>query len=169
MSKRTTISNGIRWVRYFFGFMALVFLSEAFEGAWQVDIVTSLVFLILTWLFYKMRRVRFDDENIYRIYGKKENVVSFNSIKRIEKSGATINSRRMWKLRYEKEGGREASFLFIDGIFQHGSDKELISAVSKVNPSVEVEESYFWNEVEHYKRRRAKRKERKKERNEGKS
>lgn len=161
MSKRTTISNGIRWVRYFFGFLALVFLSEAFEGEWHWDIVTFQVFLILTWLFYKMRRVRFDDENIYRIYGKKEKVVPFTSIRRIEKSGAKINSKRMWRLRYEKEGGGEASFLFTDGAFRHGSDKELIKKVRKVNPGVEIEESYVWNEVEHYKRRRKKRKERK--------
>lgn len=123
----------------------------------------ALIFAGLTGLFYNLRRVKFDDENIYRIYGKREKPVAFTAISRIEKSGAKLNSRRMWRLRYDNEG-KEDSFLFIDGIFQHGSVKELIEKVRTGNPGVEIEESHIWNQVEHQKRRKKKRKERKEKR-----
>ncbi len=63
----------------------------------------------------------------------------------------------MWRLRYDTEAG-EKSFLFIDGVFQQGSVKALMAAVQKMNPDVEIEESYIWNQWEQQKRRKAKRK-----------
>ncbi len=157
LAKRTTISNGIAWVRYIWGFFTVLFFSNVFSEGWQTDLILTLIFAGLTALFYNLRRVRFDDENIYRIYGKREKPVAFAAISRIERSGAKLNSRRMWRLRYDNEG-KEDSFLFIDGIFQHGSVKELIQKVRAVNPGVEIEESYIWNQVEQQKRRKARRK-----------
>lgn len=130
-------------------------MGNAFSENWQSNLLLSLVFLGLTMLFYVMRRVKFDDENIYRIYGRREKAVPFSTVIRIEKSGTAINSRKMWRLRYDTKEG-EKSFLFIDGIFQHGSVKELMAAVRKVKPDVEIEESYIWNQWEHQKRRKAK-------------
>lgn|GEM_PF-4699372 len=108
-------------------------------------------------LFYVMRRIKFDDEHIYRIYGYKDKAIPFTSVRRIEKSGTAINNRKMWRLRYDTEAG-EKSFLFIDGVFQQGSVKALMAAVQKMNPDVEIEESYIWNQWEQQKRRKAKRK-----------
>ncbi|GAB5525060.1 MAG: hypothetical protein Roseis2KO_29320 [Roseivirga sp.] len=156
MSKRTTISNGIAWVRYIWGFFTILFFSNIFSEGWQTDLILTLIFAGLTGLFYNLRRVKFDDGHIYRIYGKRQKVVSFADIKRIEKSGAKLNGRRMWRLRYDNDG-KEDSFLFIDGIFQHGSVKELIKKVRAVNPALQVEESHIWNQVEQQKRRKARR------------
>lgn len=117
-----------------------------------------LVVLLLYYLLFKMRRVRFDDGHLYRIYGKKEKAVPFSRVLRIEKSGAKLNGRRMWRMRYLDDDKEEKKFLFIDGVFQHGSVKELIEKVRAVNPGVEVEESHIWNQVEQQKRRKARRK-----------
>ena len=162
MSKRTTISNSISWMRFIWGFLAFIFFTNVFnaEGR-ETNLILFLIFTVLTFLFWRIRRVRFDDQYIYRIYGKKEKPVAFTAIKRIERSGATRNSRRMWRLRYENEEGKEAKYLFIDGIFRHGSVKELIQAVRKINPALEVEESHIWNQIEQQRRRRKRRKERK--------
>ncbi|MCE7991042.1 MAG: hypothetical protein HEP71_03645 [Roseivirga sp.] len=162
MSKRTTISNGIRWVRYPLIPVILELVISSIENAEtrSRDLLILLVFLLLYYLLFKMRRVRFDEGHIYRIYGKKEKAVPFSEVQRIEKSGAKLNSRRMWRLRYLDADKEEKNFLFIDGIFQHGSVKELIEKVRAVNPGVEVEESHIWNQVEQQKRRKKKRKER---------
>lgn len=163
MSKRTTISNGIRWVRYLLIPVMLELLISSIENSEirERNLLILLVILVLYYLLFKMRRLRFDEVNIYRIYGKKEKALPFDSILRIERSGAKMNGRRMWRLRFLNNDKQEKSFLFIDGVFQHGSVKELIQKVRAVNPGVEIEESHIWNQVEQQKRRKKKRKERK--------
>lgn len=42
----------------------------------------------------------------------------------------------MWKVTYLDKDESERKFLFREGTFQHGSIKEFIEAVKKVNPSV---------------------------------
>ena len=95
-----------------------------------------------------MRRLRFDDENIYKIYGSKEKVVPLSSVIRFEASGAKMNSRRMWKLFYLDKDGKKRKIHFVEGTFQHGSVKELIKRLPMNNPDVEIEESYFWKVME---------------------
>ncbi len=72
-----------------------------------------------------------------------------------------MNNRRYWRVRHTDKDGEEKKFSFLEGNFQHGSVKELIAAIRKVRPGVEVEESHIWNQVERQKRRKAKRKARK--------
>lgn len=163
MAKRTTISNGIRWVRYLLIPVMLELIISIIQNAEtrERNIFILLVVILIYFLLFISKRVRFDETHIYRIYGRREKAVPFTAVVRIEKSGVKINSRKMWRLRYLDKDEQEQNFLFLDGIFQHGSVGELIERVKEAKPSVEIEESYIWNQVEQQKRRRKKRKERK--------
>lgn len=143
--------------------LAVIIFQTAvlFSSPTQTDVLVLLIAVLFFLLFWVLRRVNFDENNIYRIYGYKEKATPFSSVVRIERSGIKLDNRKYWRLRYRDKDGRERKFLFLEGNFQHGSVNELITAVKKVNPGVEIEESYIWNQVGQQKRRRSKRKARK--------
>lgn len=161
MSKRTTLYNGNRWIRWVWLVVIVFQTIGLFSAPTQTDVLVLLIAILLFLLFWVLRRVNFDENNIYRIWGNKEKAVALTSVIRIERSGMKLNSRKYWRVRHQDKDGQEQKFVFLEGNFQHGSVKELIDAVRKVNPGVEVEESHIWNQVEQQKRRRAKRKARK--------
>ena len=125
----------------------------------QVDTLVLLCAILLFLLFGLLRRVSFDENNIYRTWGSREKAVAFTAIKRIEQTGIRIGQgSRYWRLRHTDKDGQEQKFLFREGNFQHGAVKELVEAIQKVNPALEFEASHIWNQVEQQKRRKAKRK-----------
>ena len=164
MSKRTPLFNGNRWIRWVWLLVILFQIASLFDddGWSSVDVLVLLSAVLLFLLFWVLRRVNFDNQNIYRVYGTKEKATAFSAITRIEKTGMRLGKGgRYWRVRYTDKDGQEAKFLFKEGNFQHGSVKELFEAVRKINPDVEIEESHIWNQVEQQKRRKAKRKARK--------
>ena len=170
MKNRTPIYNGNRWIRWIMLLVILWQIAGFFDDApfAQVDVLVLLIAILLFLVFWVLRRVNFDEENIYRVYGKKEKAVALTSITRIEKTGMRFGKGgRYWRLRYADQDGREQKFLFKEGTFQSGSIKALFEAVQKVNPGVEIEKSHIWNQVELQKRRKANRKAKKEAGREG--
>lgn len=127
-----------------FSFAAL--FSEPIFETWVV--LCFLMSVGVFYLLYKSRRIRFDDESVFRIYGKKEKETPFVTILSIKRTSAKINGRRMWKLTFLNEEGKEKSFRFLEGNFQHGSTQELIKKVERVNPSVVIWQHPFFNHPE---------------------
>ena len=127
----------------------------------QVDVLVLLIAILLFLLFWVLRRVNFDEHNIYRVWGIKEKAVALSSIFRIERTGISLNNRKYWRVRYRDQDDQESKFIFLQGNFQSGSVKALMEAVKEVNPEVEIVESYIWNQWEHQKRHKTKRKEKK--------
>lgn len=159
MKSRTPIYNGNRWIRWIWLLVILWQIAGLFDDSpfTQIDVLVLFIAILLFLVFWVLRRVNFDEENIYRIYGKKEKVVAFSSITRIEKTGMRLGKGgRYWRVRHTDKDGREQKFLFKEGTFQSGAVKALFEAVKKVNPGVEIEESHIWNQVELQKRRKAK-------------
>ena len=156
--KRTVIYDGIRFLRWCMLVVALFQFTALFNEPSQADIVVLLIAILLFLLFWVMRRVEFDEDFIYRVYGNKEKPVPLQAVVRIEKSGVAVNSRKKWRLRYIDKDNKERKFLFLEGNFRSGSVNELIEKVEAVNKDLEVERSYIWNQVEQQKRRRARRK-----------
>lgn len=150
MAKPTTITNGIRTWRYplaliaIFSFLAL-FQEPIFPSS---SIVVFLVSSILYYLVYRSRRIVFDDRAIYRKNGKKEKPTSFESIKSIKRSSTIVNGVRLWKVTYLDSEGSEKRFRYKEGTFQHGSTKEFIEKVKRVNPSLVVWMHPYFNRPE---------------------
>ena len=134
----------------------------------QIDVLVLLIAILLFLVFWVLRRVNFDENYIYRIWGTKEKAVAFTSITRIERTGMRFGrGNRYWRLRHTDKDGQEQKFLFREGNFQHGAVKELVEAIQKVNPGLEFEASHIWNQVEQQKRRKEKRKAKKEAGREG--
>ena len=164
-TKRTKIYDGVRFLRWVMLAVVLwqvigIFDENPFT---QTDVLVLLVAILLFLIFWVLRRVEFDEDAIYRVYGNKEIAVPLEAVVRIEKSGVAINNRKMWRLRYVDKNNKERKFLFLEGNFRSGSVDELIKRVEAINENLEVERSYIWNQWEHQKRRRAARKEKKRE------
>ena len=151
-SKRTTITNGLRSFRYLFAFVAFFaggsFIQDTIWGESGPSEGEIIIFLICITCFvalYLSRRVRFDEDNIYRINGKRERATSFSSIVSIKRSRIKVNNQRMWKVTYKDEVDQEKKFRFLEGLFQHGSTQEFIQNAQRVNPSIVVWQHPFFN------------------------
>jgi hypothetical protein len=150
LSKRTTITNSIRWLRFLWGFMALscfIGALESSEGR-SLNTLCFLIFTLLTFLFFIMRRVRFDENGLYRIYGKKEKFVPISDIVSIKRSAMKINSTRMWKVTYHDKDQLEHKIFFLEGTFRHGSTQEFIKLATSQKPSIVVWQHPFFNHPE---------------------
>ena len=149
LSDRITITNGVRPLKFLFTLFALGSLVTAFqvEEGRARPVFFFLFWTTLVILAHISRRVRFDQENLYRTYGPREKVQPFTSIIRIERSGAKLSNRRFWNVIYKTDDGRESRIRFLEGNFQHGSVNEFIKAVQAVNPEVQIERSHFWAQV----------------------
>ena len=147
MSKRTTITNGVRPFRYIFGLLSVFLLLNMIQelSAGTGTLLTFFISTILFFLLYISRWIQFDDEYIYRRYGKKEKAVSFLTIVSIKRTAAKVNGRRMWKVTFLDDEEKEKGFRFLEGNFQHGSTKEFIKKVEMVNPEVVVWEHPFFD------------------------
>ncbi len=138
ISTRTTITNGVRPLRYLFGTIGL-FLFASFLGTYsEITLILLLACILLTFLFYRSRKIQFDESNLYRVYPNKEKTVSFSDITSIKRSNIKVNGTRLWKVTYRDKDQLEQKMLFKEGTFQHGSTNELIEAVKDVNPSVVI-------------------------------
>ena len=163
--KRTKIYDGVRFLRWVMLTVIIWQVIGIFDDNpfTQTDWLVLLVAILLFLIFWVLRRVEFDEEAIYRVYGNRENAVPFGAVVRIEKSGVAMNDRKMWRLRYIDKDNKERKFLFLEGNFQSGSVNELIKRVEAINENLEVERSYIWNQWEHQKRRKAARKDKRNE------
>jgi hypothetical protein len=137
MAKRTTITNGVRPARYFFAVLILLsFIDVLKSPESKVTMVIWLVSVVMFGVLHFSRKIEFDDENIYRNFGRMERAVPFTRIESVEQSGMKVTSTRMWKVTYLNDAVQKHSFQFIEGTFQHGSTNTFIQAIQRVNPRV---------------------------------
>lgn len=134
--KRKTLSYGMRWPRYIFavlGFFILIDIVSNIE-----DILYNLTQLMLCGMlfliFYSIRRLQFDKDNLYIIKGSDETIVPLSSIISIKKSSTKVNGSRYYKILYKDEFNEEHIRRYMPGIF--GESKNFIAAVQKANPDV---------------------------------
>lgn len=141
VEKRTVINNGIRWVRFFLIPIALSFLSGLIYE--DENRARSFVFLAATialfYLIKRYRRVHFDSQNLYLIYGSKEKVIPFTSIKIMRESRWKTNHRRRWIVTYVNDQKEEKKCKFFPGNL-NGNIKQFRKSVEKANPDVEIKE-----------------------------
>lgn len=145
--KRTAITNGIRPWRYLVGIWCLLTLTSLFS-TWPINTTTSLSFSISATLFtllYYSRRIVFSSTHLFKIHGNKEQAIPFTSIQSIKRNGAKVNGTRMWIVTHLNTEGKEKKVRFLEGVFQHGSTKEFIQEVRKVNADVVVWEHPHFN------------------------
>ncbi len=53
----------------------------------------------------------------------------------------------MWRVEYHDKDNLKKRFFLLEGIFQHDSINDFIKRVEKANPSVKIERSHFWDQV----------------------
>lgn len=137
---RTTITNGIRPFRYLMVFVALFFLETEIPSMERLllDLIGLVTCALVFYLIYRSRKIQFDVQALYIVNGKKEKAIPLQSIESIKRSAAKINGTRMWKITYCLKDKESSKFLFLEGLFQHGSVKELIAKTQEVHPKVVV-------------------------------
>lgn len=149
-TKRTTITNSIRPLRFIFGpVLLLVLLSILQNGApssWDTILLLVLLFLFLITYFGK--KVSFDEKQLYRSFGYMETVIPFHEIKSIKRSRMKINGVRLWKVTYLNAENKEKHIRFKEGAFCSFSTRDLIEIVKKQNPALVVWEHPYFNRPE---------------------
>lgn len=141
MSERKQISNGYGWFRYLLIPVVLILLSDVIYGNeyWYIE----LPFLVLTIAAYywlsRSRKIKYDEKNLYLIYGKKEKVIPFQDIISIKRSRSKVNGSRYWILKYQSDKVRTVRY------FRDYFNKEFHSAVRTINPNVVIWTHPFFN------------------------
>lgn len=135
VSERRVINSGYAWTRFL---MVPVFLSGVSYTYYEPDRwtgpVTMTVAVILFYLLKRARKIKYDDENVYIIRGKKEKVIPFTSIVSIKKSAAKVNGSHFWKLRYKDEQKKQRTIrileVFLIRIFWNLYEKQTLKWLS---------------------------------------
>ncbi len=114
-------------------FLYLIFFY--FDWLFLLGFTLSVLFVFL---FFKAKKLQFDENNFYKINGKKEIQIPFSSITGIKITTMKINHKRVWRLIYVDDSGTEKKLRMREGTFQHGSINELITASTKVNSEIRI-------------------------------
>jgi len=136
MDNRKVISNCTRWPRFLLWpiFLAGIFQLEEDPQSWQTTAAVLLICAIVYRLIYKRRRLQYDDEALYQIWGKREVPIALKNIQSIKRSTWKINGCRYWKLSYlDNQNSRTIRFF---GSIYNNPEKELHRAIEAANPNV---------------------------------
>ena len=142
-AQKKMITTGIiRWWRFiiapFAFFITANMIQEGTYYAWKILIIHILV--IIVYLLWKHRRLKFDNNNLYIKRGKKETTVPLANIISIKRSSTKVNGSRYWILIYLDAQNKERKLRF-DSDF----NSEFHNAVRKMNPEVVIWEHPFFN------------------------
>ncbi len=140
MEKRTTLTNGLRWLRHPLAVIIILVIPEAFQkSANQQIIIVSLLIAAIVWIIlYMSQRIRFDSGNFFITNGQRERVIPFAQIDSVKRSGRKYNNRKYWYIEYSDKDDQPKKKYFLEGNFQHNSVKELIEAIKEVKPNLLV-------------------------------
>ncbi len=136
MAKRKWIIYGFSWIRFVLIPVALGFLSEAISSdinRW-INIAVVLFCIGLFMWMKKLRKLKYDEENLYIIRAKSEKVVHYSKIRSIKRSKAKVNGTRYWILRYEDEDNKEKKIRYFLSFF-YG---DFHNKVKEINPEVVI-------------------------------
>lgn len=139
---RENITTGYYWLRYpMMVLMAIFGLNLLFYPSSWTYAILLLVSIGLFFLFRRSKRMYYDDENLYILRHKNEEVVPFTDIISIKKSRAKVNGSRFWILLYTNKRKEEKKVRFYRMFFYRAFHQ----AVKKVNPAVVIWEHPFFN------------------------
>ncbi len=135
-TERKTLAGGIRWPRFIFAILGFFILLDVLTGFDEVLFSLSQLMLcgMLYFIFYKIRRLQFDGENLYILKGKEEIAVPLKSIVSIKKSSTKVNGQRYYKINYIDDFNIEHTRRYFPAWF--GESNNFIAAVKKANPDV---------------------------------
>jgi len=136
MSKRETISNGYRWIRFLIFPVAFVLISNIINtdiNRWR-NVVFLMISIGLYVLLKRLRRLNYDDENLYVIHGKKEKAIHYATIVSIKRSSTKVNGSRYWILRYNDENNKTHKIRYFLSFFYSDFHKK----VRLINPDVVI-------------------------------
>ncbi len=134
--ERKTLASGTRWPRFIFAVVGFFILVEIVSepGEFLIKLFLLMLCGIFYFVFYRIRRLQFDNDNLYILKGKDETVVPFVSIISIKKANTKVNGQRYYKILYKDEFNTEHIRRYMPGIF--GESKNFIATVKKANPDV---------------------------------
>lgn len=149
MRKRLSAENKV-W-GYFYLVLAIFFAVAYYTEADTTDdgIVYNNMYLVLffgigvfSYINIIAKIIEFDNVNLYKISGNKEEVIPFLNIKKVKSSNLKINNTYLHKVWYINELGEEVIFRFSPKLFNKNLN-EFEKAVLKVNPKCEFKSSFF--------------------------
>lgn len=143
--ERKTLARGIRWPRFIFVVLAFfIFVDTVINPSGILYNMGQIaLFGMLYFIFYRLRRMQFDNDNLYIIKGGDETVVPFVSIISIKKSSTKVNGSRYYKILYKDEFNSGRTRRYFPSFF--GESKSFITAVKKANPDVVHWDHPFFN------------------------
>lgn len=133
---RETLSSGYSWTRFILIPVILGAVSQIIyepEGrAWGFAYFSLSMGLYA--LLSRLRKLKFDDQNIYFIRSKKETVIPIKTIVSIKRSRSKVNGERFWKLTYTNAKGKETTIRYFRSMF----NKDFHEKVRMANPDVVI-------------------------------
>ncbi|MEZ5016968.1 MAG: hypothetical protein R2800_07935 [Flavipsychrobacter sp.] len=145
MEERLVLTNGYRWIRWLFvpiGFGVLLELVNT-DGYTLLKSGILLGCILFYFIFWSVRKIRFDNTNLYVIKGNREKLVPLKNIKKLAKSRAKVNGERFWIITFE-EDHQEKKLRYFSS-FINGNNKTFKAAIQKANPDVVIWEHPFFN------------------------
>tara|TARA_R110002072_G_scaffold71681_1_gene171711 strand:+ start:932 stop:1378 length:447 start_codon:yes stop_codon:yes gene_type:complete len=130
--KRKVLSKGFGWTRFFLVPVFLVLIANLILFTNEALVSFFLLFFVAT-LFYligRYRRMEFDHDNLYILYGTDEKVIHFSSIVSIKRSRAD-KKKHHWKVTYLDKFSYKNSYRY-----KSHTNTEFQRRVKKVNPEV---------------------------------
>lgn len=145
--ERKELTNGYRWWRHILYLPIFAFFAGIVNNdkglVWYV--VGFILTLGLYFLLRRARKIWFDDQNLYLIYGSTERAIHYSLIESIKKSRAKVNGARYWIITYDDGTGKKRKLRYFPWDFG-GVSKELNKAVRIVNPKVVIWDHPFFHE-----------------------
>lgn len=139
MKKKQTITNGLGWIRFLLLPFLMASINSVFTtpGSLGQSLVSTLLLVMAFYLLGRLRKIRYDDQNLYLIYGKTEKIIPFKAICELKESAARVNGSRYWLLTYSNDQGKAKTIRFFHGIFQ-GFTEDFHKPLRMANPSVKI-------------------------------
>ena len=134
-NRRKVLSYGIGWLRFLLVPVFLVLLVNIILYTNQA-VVSFFLILFTALIFYligRYRRMEFDYDNLYIMYGTDERVVSFSSIVSIKRSNSKKNNMHYWKVTYLDKFSYKKSYRYKSYI-----NNEFQRRVKKANADVRI-------------------------------
>jgi hypothetical protein len=136
-SKRTrkTLSHGIGWLKFLLVPVFLVLFSNIILNPKSV-IISFILILFTAVLFYligRYRKMEFDYDNLYVMYGTDERLINFSSIISIKRSNSKKKNKHYWKVTYLDKFSYKNSYRYKSTV-----NSEFQRRVKKSNSEVRI-------------------------------
>tara|TARA_R110000787_G_scaffold7747_6_gene26053 strand:+ start:4051 stop:4503 length:453 start_codon:yes stop_codon:yes gene_type:complete len=134
-STRKTLSHGIGWLKFLLVPVFLVLLANIilYPKNATISFILIIFTAVLFYLIGRYRRMEFDYENLYIMYGTDERVINFSSIVSVKRSNSKKKNKYYWKVTYFDKFSYKNSFRYKSMI-----NSEFQRRVKKVNSEVRI-------------------------------